>query len=299
MSQASETAWDDGRPRPVFHSEGEEMSLSRTDIQYLSVLVRQRSAMVLEEQKAYLFEARLGPLARREGFGSLGALVTHLRAGQACGGLHQRVVELMTINETSFFRDLHPFEHLRKEVLPELVRRRAAERRLNVWCGACSAGQEPYSLAMLLREHFPALAGWEVRILASDLSLEVLERARQGRYSQMEVNRGLPARLLVKYFQKHGAEWQIKDEVRRMVEFRQINLIEPWPALPPQDLILVRNVLIYFDDAAKKGVLGKVRRLLRPDGRLFLGTAETTFNLDEGFERVQIERAVCYRPTRP
>ncbi|HVS36712.1 MAG TPA: protein-glutamate O-methyltransferase CheR [Gemmataceae bacterium] len=272
------------------------MSLNAADLQYLCVLVRQRSAIVLDG-KAYLFEARLGSLARREGFSSLDALVTHLRAG-AADGLHEKVVESMTINETSFFRDLHPFEHLRTEVLPELMRARAAERRLNIWCAACSTGQEPYSVAMLIREHFPALTGWAVRILAADLSPDSLERARQGRYSQMEINRGLPARLLVKYFQKHGAEWRIKDEVRRMVEFRRANLIDPWPALPPQDVILLRNVLIYFDEATKKAILGKVRRLLRPDGRLFLGAAETTFNLDDGFERVQAGRTACYRPAQ-
>jgi chemotaxis protein methyltransferase CheR len=275
------------------------MALTQAAFDYLRVLVRERSAIVLEDQKGYLVEARLGPLARREGFASLDALVDHLRSGRRDGGLHQKVVETMTTNETSFFRDVHPFEQLRLEVLPELMRRRAAERRLDVWCAACASGQEPYSVAMLLREHFPTLAGWDVRVLATDLSLDVLERARQGRYSQAEVNRGLPARLLVKYFVKDGADWQLKDEVRRMVEFRQVNLVGPWPAAPPQDVVLLRNVLIYFDEAARRSVLGKVRRLLRPDGRLFLGSAETTINLDDAFERVQHGRSICYRLARP
>jgi chemotaxis protein methyltransferase CheR len=270
------------------------MPLSAADFEYLSALVREGSAIVLEEQKAYLFEARLAPLARREGFDSLEALVRHLRGARA-NGLHKKVVESMTTNETSFFRDAQPFEALRQEVLPELLRRRAAERRLRVWCAACSTGQEPYSVVMLLREHFPALAGWDVKVLATDLSSEVLERAREGRYSQAEVNRGLPARLLVKYFEKGGLEWRLKDELRRQVEFQQLNLMEAWPGVAPQDVVLLRNVLIYFDVAAKKQVLARVRRLLRPDGALFLGGAETTLNLDGEFERVPFARTCWYR----
>jgi chemotaxis protein methyltransferase CheR len=269
------------------------MPLSPADFEYLSALVREGSAIVLEEQKAYLFEARLAPLARREGFDSLEALVRHLRGARA-DGLHRKVVESMTTNETSFFRDVHPFEALRQAVLPELLRRRAAERRLRVWCAACATGQEPYSVALLLREHFPELAGWDVRVLATDLSEEVLGRARLGRYSQAEVNRGLPARLLVKYFAKEGLEWQLREEVRRQVEFRQLNLAGPWTGVP-QDVVLLRNVLIYFDVADKRQVLARVRRVLRPDGALFLGGAETTLNLDGDFERAPFARACWYR----
>ncbi len=270
------------------------MPLSPADFEYLSALVREGSAIVLEEQKAYLFEARLAPLARREGFDSLEALVRHLRGARG-DALHRKVVESMTTNETSFFRDVHPFEALRQVVLPELLRLRSAERRLRVWCAACATGQEPYSVVMLLREHFPELAGWDVRVLATDLSSEVLARARLGRYSQAEVNRGLPARLLVKYFTKEGLEWQLKDEVRRPVEFRQLNLAEPWSAVPPQDVVLLRNVLIYFDVEDKRQVLARVRRVLRPDGALFLGGAETTLNLDGEYERVPFARTCWYR----
>jgi chemotaxis protein methyltransferase CheR len=270
------------------------MSLSQIDFEYISTLVRQRSAVVLESEKAYMVETRLLTLARCEGFDSMTDFVARMRAIPS-SDLQQKVVEALTNNETSFFRDLHPFEVLRLYIVPELMQRRAAQRSLHIWCAACSSGQEPYSIAMLVREHFPTLSNWSVRIIGSDLSSEIIRRARQGRYCQLDVNRGLPARLLVRYFEKVGTDWQIKDEIRRMVEFRPSNLIDTWPALPPQDIILLRNVLIYFDVTTKKQILGKVRRALRPDGYLFLGGAETTLNLDDAFDRVQFDRACCYR----
>ena len=178
--------------------------------------------------------------------------------------LHRKVVEAMTTNETSFFRDFHPFEVLRKTLIPELIRRRSRQRRLNIWCAACSSGQEPYSLAMLIHEHFPELATWQVRILASDLSTEMVERARLGRYSQFEVNRGVPVTFLVRYFQRHGLEWTLVDSIRRSVEFQAINLVNDWPSLPTMDLVLIRNVLIYFDNEAKKQVLGRIAGHMAP-----------------------------------
>jgi len=270
------------------------VALSQADFEYVRALVLRRSAIVLENEKLYLAETRLQALARREGIDSLETLVGRLRTAPH-SGLQQKVVEAMTTNETSFFRDIQPFEMLKQVVVPELMKRRATERQLHVWCAASSTGQEPYSLAMLLREHFPALASWKVCITASDLSTEVLEKARQGRYSQLEVNRGLPAQLLVRYFQRQGVEWQLKEDIRKLIDYRQINLIEAWPALPPLDVILIRNVLIYFDVETKRQILGKMRRLLRPDGYLFLGGAETTLNLDDSFERVEFQRAGCYK----
>jgi chemotaxis protein methyltransferase CheR len=270
------------------------MSLSQTEFAYIRALVQKRSAIVLEADKVYLAEARLGSLARREGFDSMAAFMVYLLARPSMG-LHQKVVEAMTTNETSFFRDIHPFTGLRQTVLPALIKARSAERRLHIWSAACSSGQEPFSVAMLLREYFPSLTGWNLRIIGSDLSTAMLERARRGRYTQMEVNRGLPAQLLVKHFRKDGADWQLKDEIRKMVEFSSINLIDDWPALPPLDLILLRNVLIYFDVPTRKQILKKIRRVLRPQGYLFLGGAETTFNLDEGFERVQLDKFSGYR----
>jgi chemotaxis protein methyltransferase CheR len=162
-------------------------------------------------------------------------------------------------------------------------------------CAASSHGQEPYSLALLLREHFPELAGWKIALLASDLSRDVLARAREGRYNQIEVNRGLPAALLLRYFEQHGTDWQLRPEVRRMVDFQEINLARPWPSLPRMDLVLLRNVMIYFDVETKKGILGRVARLLRPDGYLLLGGAETTINLDDSYRRVEPLRSGIYQ----
>ncbi len=273
------------------------MPLSLTDVQYLSALVRQRSAIVLEPEKSYLLEARLAPLARAEGFGSIDAMVSHLRA-QPANGLPRKVVEAMTTNETSFFRDLHPFEALRTAVLPEVIRRRQAERRLTIWCAASSSGQEPYTVAMTLLEHFPQLAGWSIKVLATDLSGEMVARCRAGRYGQIEVNRGLPAALLMKYFEKKGMEWQVKPEVQRLCEFRELNLIEPWGQLPPMDVVFLRNVLIYFDVETKRSILQNVCGVLNPWGYLFLGGAETTLNLGDTFERVPFDKAGCYRLKR-
>ncbi len=270
------------------------MPLSSPDFDYVRKLVRERSAIVLDAGKEYLVESRLLPLARSHDCSSLQEFITKLRA-QGANGLQQKVIEAMTTNETSFFRDVHPFEVLKKTLLPELIAKRDRDRKLNFWCGASSSGQEPYTVAMLLREHFPAVMNWSLRFLATDLSMEMVERARAGRYSQLEVNRGVPAPLLVKYFQRQGVEWQVKDEVRKMIEFRPMNLVDAWPAMPEMDMIFMRNVLIYFDVPTKKTVLSKIRRILRPDGYLLLGAAETTLNLDDGFERLQFEKAGCYR----
>ncbi len=270
------------------------MSLSAIDFQFLSTLVRQRAAIVLEPEKQYLLEARLAPLARAEGFGSLAALVARLRA-QPQNGLHRKVVEAMTTNETSFFRDLYPFEALRQVVLPEVLRRRQASRCLQIWCAACASGQEPYSVAMTLSEHLPLLSGWDVRVLATDLSSDMVARSRAGRYGQLEVNRGLPAELLVRYFEKQGLEWQVKPGIQRLCEFRELNLIEPWGPLPRMDVVFLRNVLIYFDVETKRQVLERVRQCLQPWGYLFLGGAETTINLGEAFERIPFDKAGCYR----
>jgi chemotaxis protein methyltransferase CheR len=257
-------------------------------------LLLERSAIVLEPGKEYLVETRLAPLVRQLKLNSLGELIA-LARGQPDNGLHRQIVEAMVTTESSFFRDHHPFETLRKVVIPDLIQRRRDERRLHVWCAASSHGQEPYSIALLLREHFPELSGWKVALLASDLSREVLARAREGRYNQIEVNRGLPAALLVKYFEQHGTHWHLKPDLRNMVDFQEINLAQPLPYLPRMDLILVRNVMIYFDVATKKAILGRVARLLRPDGYLVLGGAETTYNLDDSYRRVESLKGGFYQ----
>jgi len=179
--------------------------------------------------------------------------------------------------------------------LPELIKRRAKLRQLNIWCAAASSGQEPYTILMLLRENFPELFTWKLNFIATDISQEMLERCREGCYSQLEVNRGMPAPLLVKYFQKVGNEWQIKEELRRMIELRQMNLAQAWPILQAMDIIFMRNVLIYFDIETKKAILARVRKTLKPDGYLFLGGAETTLNLDDSFKRVQSDKTAYYQ----
>ncbi|HEU4587335.1 MAG TPA: protein-glutamate O-methyltransferase CheR [Gemmatimonadales bacterium] len=270
------------------------MPISASEFNYIRELVRQRSAIVLEPGKEYLVESRLTAVARGEGFDSLEQFLDEMRR-RPDTGLHERAVEALTTNETSFFRDVHPFDSLRQSVLPELIQRRTAERQLVIWSAACASGQEPYSVAMLIRESFPALADWSVKVLATDLSKAMLARCREGRFTQLEINRGLPARYLVKYFAQHGGEWQIQDDIRAMVEFRELNLAGRWPAMPPPDIVFLRNVLIYFDVATKREVLAKVRLVMRPDGYLFLGGAETTINLDDAFERVTLGKSTCYR----
>jgi chemotaxis protein methyltransferase CheR len=260
-------------------------------------LLREHSAIALEDGKQYLVETRLAPLVGRLKLSSIGELIARVRL-QPGNGLCRQIVEAMVTSETLFFRDHHPFEALRKTVIPDLIARRQTEKRINIWCAASASGQEPYSVAILLREHFPELSGWHVFLLASDLSRDMLARSREARYSQIEVNRGLPASLLVKYFEQHGVEWQLKPGIRNMVDFQEINLARIWPALPPMDLVLVRNVMIYFEVETKKAILGKLARLLRPDGYLLLGGAETTFNLDDSFRRVEPMKSGFYQLVR-
>ncbi|MES2521514.1 MAG: protein-glutamate O-methyltransferase CheR [Gemmatimonadota bacterium] len=272
------------------------MPMTAQTFNYFRELVLSRSAIVLEPGKEYLVETRLAPLARTHGFATLDDLATRM-AASAFSTMHRQAVEAMTTNETSFYRDIHPFESLRKLVLPEIIARKSAEKRLTFWCAASSTGQEPYSVAMLLRESFPELRDWKVEFLATDLSTAVLARAREGRYSQLEVNRGLPAALLVKYFTKDGTSWQVNESIRSMVEFRELNLIERWPLMNKVDIVFMRNVLIYFDIETKRNILKQVRGVMSPQGYLLLGSAETTMAIDDSFERVQSERGVTYRLT--
>ena len=268
--------------------------MNSADFDYIRNFVREEAAIVLEPGKEYLVESRLQTLARKEKLDSLDALIANLRS-EPRNGLHRKVLDAMTTNETLFFRDVHPFEALRQSILPELMARRAKERQLHFWCGAASTGQEPYSVLMLIAEHFPELLAWDFTFVATDLCGEVLARARSGRFNQLEVNRGLPASLLVKYFARQGPEWEFREDLRRRVEFREMNLVKEWPWLPPLDIVFLRNVLIYFDVQAKKAILANTRRLLRPGGYLLLGGAETTYNVDDAFERVTFDKTSCYR----
>jgi chemotaxis protein methyltransferase CheR len=270
--------------------------LGQFEFDFLRGLIRERSAIVLEPGKEYLVESRLGPLLRQRGFPSAVELVAALRAAPR-GELARVVVEAMTTNETSFFRDVHPFETLRTTILPELLVARALERKLRIWSNACSSGQEAYSIAMLLAEHFPQLRDWDVSILATDLSRDMVHRTQEGTYGQLEVNRGLPASHLAKYFIRCGTHWQVKPDLRRLVQAREMNLAEPWPPLVRFDVIMLRNVLIYFDLETKRAILRRARQVLRPDGVLFLGSAETTVMVDDAWERLTGGSWVAYRPS--
>jgi chemotaxis protein methyltransferase CheR len=230
----------------------------------------------------------------REQLGSFDELVVRLNSGNA-GPLRQRVLEAVTTHETSFYRDLHPFELFRKTVIPRLFNDRAASKRLNIWCGASSTGQEPYTIAFIIQECGLQLAGWTIDFTATDLSEEVLNRARAGRFTQLEVNRGLPAPMLVRFFDKVGLEWQVKADVRQMIDFRKLNLMEPWPSMPEMDVVFMRNVLIYFDVPMKKRILDRLARTIRPGGYLFLGNVESTHNLSSSFQAVQVGNAACYQ----
>lgn len=273
------------------------MSLAAADFGYIAELLHREAAIVLEPGKEYLAETRLLPLARQAGLRDLADLVGHLRAPES-ELLRARVVEAMTTNETSWFRDRHPFDALRDSVFPELIERRRDRRALHIWCAASSSGQEPYSVAMILRENFPELDDWAIRILSTDIAPAMVERTRVGRYTELEVNRGLPRGSLARWFDRDGVSYVVKPELRRMIDARRLNLAGPWPALPPADVVFVRNVLIYFDVATKRQVLDGVHRVMRPDGYLFLGGAESTLNIHDGFERVALGRCICHRAVR-
>lgn len=271
------------------------MTIAVDHFEYLREVVKKDSAILIEPGKEYLVEARLSPIMKSLGLNSIDEVVEHMQ-GRRDTALRSMVVEAMTTNETSFFRDSHPFAALVEHIIPSLMEARAATRSLNIWCAASSTGQEPYSIAMLLLEEFPELMNWEVRIVATDLAEHVLARAREGCYSQLEVNRGLPAPLLVKFFTKQGIRWQLNDDIRSRVEFRKLNLIGDWPAMSLMDVVFIRNVLIYFDVDTKKKILAQVKDQLKPDGYLFMGAAETTLGLNQDFTRGTFDKATCYRP---
>jgi chemotaxis protein methyltransferase CheR len=266
------------------------------DFDYIRKLVADRAAIVLDDSKQYLVESRLLPLARSEGVTGLSGLVGRLRVRGPSDPLVTAVVEAMTTNETSFFRDPPVFETLRTSILPDLIAKRSAARRLRIWSAAASAGQEAYSVVMLLREHFPELSGWRVEVLGTDLSTAVLEKARIGVYSRFEVARGLSTERLGRWFRPKGADYQLDRSILDAVQFRPLNLVTPGP-LPQSDLVLLRNVLIYFDLETRRRILTRVRAAMEPGSWLLLGTAENPD--DAGLLRVQFGHGVAYQPRGP
>jgi chemotaxis protein methyltransferase CheR len=276
----------------------ETAPLPDADLEYVCRLVNERCAVVLDSTKRYLVESRLLPVAKANGFSSVSAMVARLRWRQD-SDLHRMVVEALVTTETSFFRDVHPFLTLRDRILPDLMVRRRDLKSLTIWSAACASGQEPYSAAMVVRECVPLSQGWNVQILASDISTTMIERSRRGIYRQLEVNRGLPAQMLVRHFRRVDSRWEIDERLRAMISFFQHNLVGDWGNLPRVDVVLLRNVLIYFDIETRRKVLAKVKKLLKPDGYLFLGTAETTLNLDPAFTAVRSSRTVVYQLKKP
>jgi chemotaxis protein methyltransferase CheR len=272
------------------------MTLATTNFDWVRELVRRESAIVLQPGKEYLVEARLLPMARQMGLPDVGKLVETVRQRPDIDST-RRIVEALTTNETSWFRDGDPFTALTSTVLPELLASRGPSERLQIWSAACSSGQEPYTIAMLLEDALPNAAS-RVSITATDLSREMVERTKSGRFSQLEVNRGLPAPMLVRHFTRAGNEWEVAPALRRMVTATECNLAAPLPRMGPFDVVYLRNVLIYFDLPTKQSILRRVRELMRPDGWLFLGAAETTLGVDDSWERVVLGRSSAYRPLK-
>jgi chemotaxis protein methyltransferase CheR len=262
------------------------------DYEFLRKLLKERSGLDLSSDKQYLVESRLIPLARRVGLSGIAELVQKIRSGAEA--LTSEVVEAMTTNETFFFRDKIPFDHLRQTVLPEVLPARANRRSLRIWCAASSTGQEPYSIAMCIKE-FAALAGWRIEIVATDLSQGVLEKSKAGIFSQFEVQRGLPIQMLVKYFTQTGELWQLNADIRAMVQHRQLNLLQDFSHLGTFDVIFCRNVLIYFDQDTKVQIFGRLAKALEPDGVLALGAAESVVGISDAF-KADPERRGLYRP---
>ena len=273
------------------------MALTSEDFDLVRSLVYGASGIVLEN-KEYLVESRLSTLAHQDGLGDLTRLLKRLRESKHEAkeeGLRYRVVEALTTNETLFFRDAHPFETLEKVIIPELMARNAAKRQIRIWSAASSTGQEPYSLAMLLRDSVRDLPTWKIDILATDLAEKVLEYARNGNYNQLEASRGLPAARLAKYFEQTAAGFRLVPPIRNMVKFEQRNLQGAWPVEQPFDFVLLRNVMIYFDPPSQKAILAKVAARLVPGGYLLMGGGESPLSLSDRFELVMINRTAIYR----
>lgn len=267
------------------------MGISATDFTFVTQMVKQRSSIDLKPGKEYLVESRLAPLAR--GLNTdLGGLVTRLRQGDE--RLREDVVDALTTNETSFFRDIRPFDVFVEYMLPRVVED-TPPHPITIWSAACSSGQEAYSLAMLLSEWLPGRPGWSGRIIGTDISPQMVERARAGRFSQIEVNRGMRVPYLVKYFQQEGRQWVVDRQLRDLCRFERGNLAQPAVNVPTCDIVFLRNVLIYFDNQTKQTVLTNVRRVLRPGGFLVLGGAEATLHLDPAFQRIELDRAMIFQ----
>jgi chemotaxis protein methyltransferase CheR len=283
------------------HSISSPVASANVDYAFLRKLVFEQSQNVLDPSRDYLFETRLARILRHRGLTRLEELIQLLRVKRD-PALERSIAEAMTINETSFFRDGRPFELLRTELLPTLIENRRNTRSLRLWSAACSTGQEAYSMAMLLLEHFPQVAGWSVRIEGTDISSEVVNRCQAGSYHRIEMNRGLPARNIVRFFEHHGEDWTVKPELKQMTNFRQANLCGdqlPFSTAGPRfDVVFLRNVMLYFSQETRKKLLANIHRLLAPDGLLFLGSSEQPAN--PSIWKANLAGGTCYfTPRQP
>lgn len=260
------------------------------DFDFIAAILKEESGLVLSRDKAYLMESRLLPVARKNNLKNLEELVNVVRGKDK--SLLKDVIEAMTTNESFFFRDTRPFDQFRKIVLPHMLENRAAKKSFKIWCAACSSGQEPYSLAMILKEEAAKLAGWKIDIVATDLSTEILSKAKEGKYSQFEVQRGLPVQLLIKYFKKEGDGWVIDPSIKSMVSYKEFNLLNDYKGLGSFDVVFCRNVLIYFDQETKTKVLSKVSDVMVKDGFLYLGGAETVLGISDKFKPLSGQRGI-------
>lgn len=268
--------------------------MNNQDFEFLAKLLKEKSGLTLTPDKVYLLESRLTPLARKRGLDTLDALVQKLRTSRD-EGLVKDVTEAMTTNESFFFRDNTPFDIFKNHVLPAMEKARP-NKKLRIWCAAASTGQEPYSLAILLKENWAKWQGWNIEIVGTDICTQVLEKAKAGAYSQFEVQRGLPIQMLIKYFKQEGDVWRINEDIRRMVSYRPFNLLSSFSLLGSFDIIYCRNVLIYFDQPTKKDVLERMHSALAKDGTLFLGAAETVLGITDKLRPVRGQRGM-YVPT--
>jgi chemotaxis protein methyltransferase CheR len=265
--------------------------MTPAEFDFLKTFLKTRSGLVLSNDKQYLVESRLLPIARSSKLETLSAVIQQLKRG-GNRALETDVVEAMTTNESFFFRDKTPFDHFKDTMLPALLQSRSARKQLKIWCAAASTGQEPYSLAICLKEEAAKMSGWRTQILGTDLSQEVLEKAKTGLYSQFEVQRGLPIQMLLKYFEQKGDMWQINAGMRAMVEWKKLNLLENFNHLGEFDIIFCRNVLIYFDQATKSEILARLAKSMPDDGYLVLGAAETVVGLTDAFKPVAGKRGL-------
>ena len=261
------------------------MAITEEQFEFIRKWIKDIAAVDLAPGKEYLVDTRLSPVIYKHELSGFGELISELKKTRKEGGLYNDVIDAMTTHETSFFRDIHPFEYLQKKLFPELMKMNLTSKRIGIWYAACSSGQEIYSVAMIIKEHFPDFKDWQIDMYATDISKPVLDKARNGEFTQLEVGRGIPAKLLIKYFhQTEDKMWVISDEIRSMVNFQYLNLIEPWPNMTPFHVIFMRNVLIYFDVDEKKRILERLKIYLKQDGILLLGGSETTLNLDPAWK---------------